>query len=102
MSKHGGNTACGEICWRYRSEGVVKHLELDPTEVNDFGAEVPIVLDEDDGGGDIFLIDLRGKRNALIFNGDEDEAARSYSSMRFNRSSSEVTDTNASRSSLGN
>lgn len=45
---------------------------------------------------------LGGERNALIFIDEEGEAARSYSSMRFARSSSEVTETRASRSSLGN
>lgn len=45
---------------------------------------------------------LGGERNALIFNDEEGEAARSYSSTRLARSSSEVTETRASRSSLGN
>lgn len=56
----------------------------------------------DDGGGEIFLMDLGGERKALIFRDAGGDATRSYSSMRLARSSSEVTDTKASRSSVGN
>ena len=50
------------------------------------------------GGGAI--VDFGGFRKTLIFIGDEEET-RSYSSIRFARSSSEVTETSASRSSVG-
>lgn len=69
-----------------------------------------VVEDDDDdgnanGGGEIvdFLdppADFGGFKKALIFNGDEEET-RSYSSIRFARSSSEVIETSASRSSIG-
>lgn len=51
-----------------------------------------------------FLVDLGSERNALIFkeDGGVAVATRSYSSMRFARSSSEVIETSASRSSVGN
>lgn len=57
-------------------------------------------------GGEIvgFLdpADFGGFRKTLIFIGDgEEEETRSYSSIRFARSSSEVTETSASRSSVG-
>lgn len=57
------------------------------------------------GGGEIvdFLdlaADLGGFKKTLIFIG-EDEETRSYSSIRFVRSSSEVIETSASRSSVG-
>lgn len=57
------------------------------------------------GGGEIvdFLdltADLGGFKKTLIFIG-EDEETRSYSSIRFARSSSEVIETSASRSSVG-
>lgn len=46
--------------------------------------------------------DLGGEMNALIFNGTCGDAVRSYSSIRLTRSSSEVMETKASRSSAGN
>ena len=57
---------------------------------------------ETDGGGvaESLFGGLGGERKTLIFSGDA--AARSYSSMRLARSSSEVMDTKASRSSAGN
>ena len=55
------------------------------------------------GGEEIdFLGGFGGERNALIFRDEGGDAALSYSSMRFARSSSEVIDTRASRSSDGN
>lgn len=58
--------------------------------------------DAEDEGGDVdFLADF-GSRKALIFKEDGGDATRSYSSMRFARSSSEVMVTKASRSSAGN
>lgn len=64
--------------------------------------------DDGDGDGDgeeeeeeTLLSDFGGERKALTFKEVED-ATRSYSSMRFARSSSEVIETNASRSSVGN
>ncbi|GLT36628.1 hypothetical protein SLA2020_109930 [Shorea laevis] len=57
----------------------------------------------DDRGGDVdFLVDFGSERKALIFREEGGDAKRSYSSMRFARSSSEVIDTRASRSSAGN
>lgn len=53
-----------------------------------------------DGGGDGLLVDLIGDRNALIFM--EDDVRRSYSSIRFVRSSSDLIVIKASRSSVGN
>lgn len=71
------------------------------TELN--GEEVDDEGDETDGGGDnAFLTDLLGNRNALIFNEDPTAAALSYSSIRFAISSSDVIDTSASKSSVGN
>lgn len=63
--------------------------------------------EEADGDGEgrgelVFLAVLGGDRTALIFKDDGGDAARSYSSMRFARSSSEVIVTRASRSSVGN
>ena len=49
-----------------------------------------------------FLGGFDGERNALIFIDEGDDAALSYFSMRFARSSSEVIDTRASRSSDDN
>lgn len=59
------------------------------------------VLDEkaSEGGGDVFLPGLGRKRKALIFKDEGGE--RSYSSTRFTRSSSEVIEIRASRSSVG-
>ena len=55
------------------------------------------------GGEEIdFLVGFGGERNALTFRDEGGDAALSYSSMRFARSSSEVIDTRASRSSDGN
>lgn len=61
--------------------------------------------EREEGGGEMFLVyNFGGERNALILklNDEGGEAARSYSSMRLARSSSEVMETRASRSSLGN
>lgn len=49
-------------------------------------------------GGEICFVDLGGERKALILGSDGD---KSYSSMRLARSSSEVIDTKASKSSVG-
>ena len=49
-----------------------------------------------------FLGGFGGERNALIFRDEGSDAALSYSLMRFVRSSLEVIDTRASRSSDGN
>lgn len=57
---------------------------------------------DDEGGETSFLVDLRGERKALIFIEEGGDATRSYSSMRFARSSSEVIETSASKSSVGN
>lgn len=61
-------------------------------------------FDEDDdaveGGGDDFVVDLSGERKTRILTVVIE--ARSYSSIRFVRSSSEVMVTSASRSSVGN
>lgn len=57
--------------------------------------------DEDadfNGGMETFLGDFGGERKALILS----DETRSYSSMRLARSSSEVMETRASRSSEGN
>lgn len=69
--------------------------------VDDFGDEE---ADDDDDeeeevGEEIFL---GSERKALIFKEDGGDATRSNSSMRFARSSSEVIETKASRSSVGN
>ena len=57
----------------------------------------------DDEGGEIgFLVDLGSERKALIFKEDGGDATRLYSSRRLARSSSEVIETRASRSSVGN
>ena len=79
------------------------NLEDEATERNDFGDAAPRFGDAAaiDGGGEIFLTDLGGERKALILRADCGEAVRSYSSTRFARSSSEVIDTNASKSSVG-
>lgn len=67
-------------------------------EVDDVGDDT-----SDDGGDTIcgfWLLDLVGvDRNAFIFS--DEEAARSYSSMRFARSSSDLMEIRASRSSVG-
>lgn len=64
---------------------------------------------EEDGVDDGVLCGLGGtrERKALIFKlakggGDAEAAALSYSSMRLARSSSDLMDTRASRSSVGN
>lgn len=57
---------------------------------------------DDDNGGDADFLANFGSRKALIFKEDGGDATRSYSSMRFARSSSEVMETRASRSSAGN
>ena len=49
-----------------------------------------------------FLGGFGGERNALIFRDEGSDAVLSYSLMRFVRSSLEVIDTRASRSSDGN
>ena len=49
-----------------------------------------------------FLVGFGGERKALIFRDEGGDGALSYSSMRLARSSSEVIDTRASRSSEGN
>lgn len=68
-----------------------------------FAAAIGNLEDEpaaaEEGGGESFLADLGSERKALILRGGEE--ARSYSSMRLERSSSEVIDTKASRSSVG-
>lgn len=53
-------------------------------------------VEEFESGGDVFL---GSDKNALIFS---TESARSYSSIKFKRSSSDVMETNASKSSVGN
>lgn len=55
------------------------------------------------GGGEIVgFLDCGGFKKTLIFVGDEEEEeTMSYSSIRFLRSSSEVIETSASRSSFG-
>lgn len=71
--------------------------------------EVDEVVDDDvdegsanEGGEIVGFLDFSGFRKTLIFIGDgEEEETRSYSSIRFARSSSEVTETSASRSSVG-
>ena len=66
-------------------------------EVDDFEGEA------DEEEGEIgFLVDFGSERKALIFKEDGGDATRSYSSMIFARSSSEVIETSASRSSVGN
>lgn len=54
------------------------------------------------GGLEALFEDLGGEMKALIFNCDCDNAVRSYSSIKLMRSSSEVMETKASRSSAGN
>ena len=49
-----------------------------------------------------FLGGFDGERNALIFRDEGSDMALSYSSMRFTRSSLEVINTRAYRSSNGN
>ena len=49
-----------------------------------------------------FLVGFGNERKALIFRDEGGDGALSYSSMRLARSSSEVIDTRASRSSEGN
>lgn len=58
--------------------------------------------DDDEGGQTDFLVDFGGDKKALIFKEDGGDARRSYSSTRLARSSSEVIETSASRSSVGN
>jgi len=62
-----------------------------------------VAVEEDEAvdveaGGETFLVDFGMERNALILS----DAALSYSSTRLTRSSSEVIETNASKSSVGN
>lgn len=82
-------------------------------QIDDFGevlASLVVVLEEDEdaseGVGDSFLLAvcLGAESKALTLRevDGEAEAARSYSSMRLARSSSEVIETKASMSSLGN
>lgn len=67
--------------------------------VDDFGDEEADDDDEEEEvDEDIFL---GSERKALIFK-EDGQWTRSYSSMRFARSSSEVIETKASRSSVGN
>lgn len=74
-----------------------------------------LLQEAEDGGDDDFLGVLGAERKALIFRDDGEGGsaasasaaaagadAWSYSSIRFARSSSEVIETNASRSSVGN
>ncbi|GER51554.1 ragB/susD domain protein [Striga asiatica] len=70
-----------------------------PERSSDLGDSEPLLLEEEDEAEDGGDGDFRAERNALIFGGAE---ARWYSSIRFARSSSDVTDTSASRSSVGN
>jgi len=74
----------------------------DDEEEDDF--EIGDSNGDTDGGGDgeILLSDFGGERNALIFNEEVEDATQSYSSMRFARSSSDLMETKASRSSVGN
>lgn len=77
-------------------------MELDLVIVDDLGddeADDDEVGDDDDDFDEIFL---GSERKALIFKEDGGDATRSYSSMRLARSSSEVIETRASRSSVGN
>ena len=67
------------------------------TEQDDFREAPWVDAAAIEGGGEIFLADFGGDRKALIFGAE----SRSYSSMRLARSSSEVIETNASRSSVG-
>lgn len=56
-----------------------------------------------EGGGETtFFVDLGGNKKALILRNDDGVEAPSYSSIRFDKSSSDVIDTRASRSSFGN
>lgn len=69
----------------------------------DFGVEARLLNEEAVGGGETLFMVLGAERKALILKDDDGTtAARSYSSMRLARSSSEVIDTKASRSSVGN
>lgn len=61
------------------------------------GGEVALISD---GGGDGIFFGLVGHKNALIF--ADDEETRSYSSIMLIRSSSDLIETRASRSSVGN
>lgn len=81
---------------------------MEQNELNDDVASglliVVLLVDEVEaieGGGDTtFFVDLGGNKKTLILRHDGVEA-RSYSSMRLAKSSSDVIDTRASRSSLG-
>lgn len=56
-----------------------------------------------EGGGDTtFFVDFGGNKKALILRDDDIVEPRSYSSIRLAKSSSDVIDTRASRSSFGN
>lgn len=87
----------------------VGHLGGKEEANGDFGDVVSLLLEEAEeaveGGGDDFLVDLGAERKALILTdvgSAAAAAARSYSSMRLARSSSDVIETNASKSSDGN
>lgn len=67
---------------------------------NDFGDGDEAAYSDDGGDGDGLLADRNGERNALILK--DGEATRSYSSIRFSRSSSDLIETKASKSSVGN
>lgn len=67
--------------------------------MDDFGDEED---DDEEDEVEIFLDDFGRERKALIFKEAGGEATRSYSSRRLARSSSEVIETRASKSSVGN
>ena len=79
-------------------------MEHDDDDDDDFDEDVEeFGIGGGRGGEEIdFLVGFGGERNALTFRDEGGDAALSYSSMRFARSSSEVIDTRASRSSDGN
>lgn len=79
---------------------VAEYEEVD----GDFGEAASSVAVEEEEAveveveGETFLVDFGRERNALILR----DAALSYSSIRLAKSSSEVMDTNASKSNVGN
>lgn len=97
---------------RLTTGGAVVYFRTEPPPVKDDEEDVDDAEDEEEtdavfvrvgnGGLETLLKDLGGEMNALIFNGSCGFAVRSYSSIRLTRSSSEVMETKASRSSAGN
>ncbi|ANM64515.1 hypothetical protein AT3G26512 [Arabidopsis thaliana] len=86
------------------SGGFDRDGDLGLDEVEEVVEDDDVVVDDGNanGGGDFLdpAADFGGFKKTLIFIGDEEET-RSYSSIRFTRSSSEVIETSASRSSVG-